>query len=97
VGVVNAATAIAARNRGVGVAAGVAVASALLTSLAVWLLGCLAIRRRRLVVVERRPSMRRVAALILAVFLASLATGIIVQLVSVFIEWMEVRPPESGG
>jgi hypothetical protein len=57
--VVNAA-AIAARNRGFGVA----VASALLSSLAVWLLGYLAVKWRRLVAVECRPSVRRVAALV---------------------------------
>ncbi|HEV8675156.1 MAG TPA: hypothetical protein VGX21_13995 [Methylomirabilota bacterium] len=95
--VVNAATAVAARNRGLPGAAAVALGSALLTSFAVWLLSYFAIRRRHLVVVERRISVRRMAALVLAVFLASVLTGASVRLGIALIEQAGERPPEEPG
>jgi hypothetical protein len=91
---VNAVTGVATRNYGLATAVPLTLGTALATSVAVWLFGYVSIRRGRLMVVRQRLSLRRMGALVLAVFLASLLAGLTVRSGLFLMEQMEQRPPE---
>jgi hypothetical protein len=91
---VNTVTAVATRRHGLATAVPLALGTALATSVAVWSLGYVSVRRHRLIVVRQRLSVRRMGALVLAVFLASLLAGLTVRSGLFLMEQMEQRPPE---
>jgi hypothetical protein len=92
-GVVNDATAMVARNHGFGVAASPSPPRSCRASPS----GCSPTSPSGDAAWSSSISVRRVASLVLAGFVASLATGLAVQLVSVIMEPMEEPPPEGGG
>lgn len=100
--VVNVVAAVATRSYRFPVAFAIVGASAIVVSFGVWLLGYFAFRHGRIVRRERRISPRRMAALLLAVFMASILAGLITRVLpplieefATHIEGPKAPPPET--